>query len=294
MLSNYKYVSMARPGGQPEEAILLNCEIQKQINITAFYSIFYEKLMPDYNYPGEIHDFWEIVLVLSGNIGVTAGSNVFILEEGQCILHRPMEFHSLWSAKGTSPEIVLFTFEADILTLPEKFIFSTTKNIQQTLLNLALESEKIFEKDYIHVKSVKKDRLFEAQRLTNNLELVLISLFHYMQNDITSSITESGEKYSAIVQCMEKNIEKNISIEELAELCGMSCSGLKKTFKKYAGIGAGQYFNNMKMIRAAESIKEGKSVSEAALEVGFTDPNYFSTAFKRICGYSPSQLKKNI
>lgn len=268
------------------------CKIQKQINIKSFYTTFYEKLQKDYRFPGETHNFWEIVCILTGKAVVTAGSDVFILEEGQCILHKPMEFHSIGSASDTEPEIVIFSFDADILYLPLNFIFSATKSELQTILNLALESENVFEKSYVNVMNVKKNRLLEVQRFANTLELLLLSLFIHSQNQESPNIIKSGEKYSAIVQCMEENIEKNVNIAELAKLCGMSEPSLKKTFKKYSGVGAGQYFNTMKMNRAAELIKEGMSVAEAALSIGFSDPNYFSTAFKRICGYSPGQLKK--
>lgn len=53
-----------------------------------------------YYFDGESHDFWEFVCVLDGSLGVTAGEDVCILEKGQSVLHRPMEFHRLWSEKS--------------------------------------------------------------------------------------------------------------------------------------------------------------------------------------------------
>ena len=58
-----------------------------------------------------------------------------------------------------------------------------------------------------------------------------------------------------------------------------------------AGVGIMVYFNRLKMQRAAELIKEGFSVKEAALSVGFSDQNYFSTVFKRITGRPPTKAK---
>ena len=42
-----------------------------------------------YSTVGETHDFWEIVIVLDGEIGVTAGSKVINLKSGEAILHEP-------------------------------------------------------------------------------------------------------------------------------------------------------------------------------------------------------------
>ena len=66
---------------------------------------------------------------------------------------------------------------------------------------------------------------------------------------------------------------------------------LQKSFSYYAGVGVMEYFNRQKMRRAAELMAEGYSVREAALAVGFSDQNYFSTVFKRITGHSPSAVK---
>ena len=52
-----------------------------------------------------------------------------------------------------------------------------------------------------------------------------------------------------------------------------------------------EYFNRIKMQRAAELLNEGVSVKQAALQVGFHDQNYFSTVFKRITGHTPSKYK---
>ncbi|MBR2043868.1 MAG: AraC family transcriptional regulator [Clostridia bacterium] len=53
-----------------------------------------------------------------------------------------------------------------------------------------------------------------------------------------------------------------------------------------------EYFNNIKIRKAIEHLKEGFSVKETAIALGFSDPNYFSTVFKRITGNPPSFYKK--
>jgi AraC-like DNA-binding protein len=46
------------------------------------------------------------------------------------------------------------------------------------------------------------------------------------------------------------------------------------------------------MQKAVEYLRQGLSVKETALRVGFSDQNYFSTAFKRIIGHAPSRIIK--
>ena len=80
--------------------------------IREMHTAFYKKLERDFFYTGESHDFWEMVFVVAGEIGITSGSDVFLMKKGQAIIHAPMDFHSLWSEGETEPEIIIFSFSA--------------------------------------------------------------------------------------------------------------------------------------------------------------------------------------
>ena len=78
----------------------------------------------------------------------------------------------------------------------------------------------------------------------------------------------------------------------LAKQCGMSVPALEKTVKKYTGHGAMKYYNELKMRKATELLKDGKSVKEVALSLGFSDQNYFSLRYKKWAGVPPSTVGK--
>ena len=86
---------------------LKGCVVEKCIRISALFSAFERIFDKDYYFGGETHDFWELVCVVEGAIRVTAGEDIFMLEEGQAVLHSPMEFHSFWSEKGTTQPVPL-------------------------------------------------------------------------------------------------------------------------------------------------------------------------------------------
>ena len=76
---------------------LKGCVGENSIRISALFSAFERIFDKDYYFGGETHDFWELVCVVEGAIRVTAGEDIFMLEEGQAVLHSPMDFHSFWS-----------------------------------------------------------------------------------------------------------------------------------------------------------------------------------------------------
>ena len=115
-----------------------------------------------------------------------------------------------------------------------------------------------------------------------------------VKNASDNGIVESSAamRYSEIVNVLQEHLHESLSAEEIAKLCNMSLSNLKKIFTKYAGMGVSRYFAEMKMRHAVTLLKEGKRVGEVAAALGFADQNYFSTAFRRVMGVPPGQYRR--
>lgn len=83
-----------------------------------------------------------------------------------------------------------------------------------------------------------------------------------------------------------------ISNEELAKTSSYNTSYMIRLFKKQMGITPQQYAIHQRINKAKKFLSEGRSVSETAEMLSFSDANVFSRDFSRICGYSPSEFKK--
>ena len=53
-----------------------------------------------------------------------------------------------------------------------------------------------------------------------------------------------------------------------------------------------EYRNSLRIRRAAELLKSGSRVADAAHAVGIDDPKYFSKLCRRYTGFSPTQLTR--
>jgi AraC-like DNA-binding protein len=91
---------------------------------------------------------------------------------------------------------------------------------------------------------------------------------------------------------MESKWNQRLTVAQIAELCGLGESNLKKIFKKYAGIGVMEYYASVKTEQAKQLLLEGKSVRQTAEQLGFVDQNYFCVFFKRQTGVSPSKYMR--
>ena len=265
-------------------------EIKNNPVITSVYTAFSQAFSPEFRFRGETHDFWELVCVTEGQISVAADSKIFTLKKGQAILHSPMQFHSITAMGSGGSAIAVFSFSGNnIPALENKVIeisnFSRVKQLLELVKKHFVMRKKF---NIVGPKTADNAHLIYIKRL----ELFLLELEGgYL---VDSKLPKSAENYAFIIKTINNNIEKRLSVTEIAALCNMSEINLQKTFSHYAGVGIMEYFNRIKMQRAAELLNEGLSVKQAALQVGFHDQNYFSTAFKRITGHSPSRYKSKI
>ena len=94
--------------------------------------------------------------------------------------------------------------------------------------------------------------------------------------------------YTRILSVMEKNLHTPLTLEDLSRLCDMSIPSLEKTVFRYSHCGVIYLYNSIRMKKAREYLKEGMSVKEVAVVLGFSNQNYFSTAFKKHFGKPPS------
>lgn len=269
------------------------CVVDKCIRLTSVFTIFEAIYQEDYYFGGETHDFWEFVCVLDGVLGVTAGEDVFLLERGQAVLHKPMEFHRLWAERKTRPHIAVISFAADVMPDMKERRFALKEEELDTLSRLMQARDDVFEVEQgLMIHKIKAGAEIEAHRYVAQFEMLLLKALQENTSTVLPYVSSGAENYRKIVQVLEEHLEERLTLGKVAELCQMSEAAVKKTFSRYAGIGLMTYFNQIKMRRAIRLLEEGKSVSQTAQMLGFADQNYFSTVFKRVTGSAPTKYLK--
>jgi len=271
------------------------CENPELIHINRIHSFFRADFKTDYAFVGERHDSWEMVFVISGKVGITADSEVYTLEKGQAVIHRPNEFHQIRSESSAVPTVIVISFCASSFPEPRGRIFSLDLSQTEEIQNLYELSFKCFEREGIYVKKPLEDTSFIMQQLWCRIELLVFSVVFESDLAKTHQKTKglrSAELYSNAVKFMEQNLSSGCSTEDIASYVSISSAYLKKIFIKYSGSGVIDYYNRLKARVACEYLAGGKTVKETAELLGFGDQNYFSTFFKRIVGKSPTDFKK--
>ena len=102
----------------------ISVDLDQSFRIKGVYTAFEQWIQNGYFFVGERHNFWELVLILSGKVGVTAGEDVRVMEAGQGILHSPMEFHRVWYA-GVPAKILIFPSVQRAFPQPQGAVFGS-------------------------------------------------------------------------------------------------------------------------------------------------------------------------
>ena len=124
-------------------------------------------------------------------------------------------------------------------------------------------------------------------------EIYFRLLSSWQGGGLTHLLQQRGQikQISKAVEFVHQNLDKTLSVEDMAGVVNMSASGFHKKFKEVMHLSPLQYAKSIKLNRAHNYILEGKSVSEAGYMVGYNSPAQFSREFKRLSGFSPSELR---
>ena len=246
----------------------------------------------DYNwddgfiFTGESHIDIELVYVVSGCVQVGKDTKLYELTEGDMVIHGPMEFHSIKSARKTSPHVYIIALmtEGDLPKNLTEGAFSLSSSERSEFVALA---KRIF--SFFHGN--EKDAL-TGQECVDALSslLIRISLNHKAQPKII--VSHSAMEYNKIASSMEDKVYDNCSLEEFAKLNNISVSNMKILFKKHCGLSPKVYYRQLRCAEAIKLMTEGLSSAEAADKLNFSSPSYFNTFFKRMTGKTPQTFIK--
>ncbi len=271
------------------------CIIPKLIRLSALVAFHNNIYRSGFSSSGEMHNFWEIMCIINGTAEIVCEDNVYILKGGQAFVHKPMNFHTIKPAGNTPIQSLVICFHADAMPNFNRRIFKLSPDTADALQKLCRQGKTIF--NYADNSgeplSIIEGKNFEASMFLSALEYHIHCIFNDTSEILPQSVTQSVENYRKILSVMESNIDKNLSLPEISQLCNMREPTLRKVFYQYSGISVMKYFKTMKIKKSMIYLQEGKSVKETAHLLGFNDQNYFSTVFKRITGTPPKEFIPN-
>ncbi|MFW5695537.1 MAG: helix-turn-helix transcriptional regulator, partial [Alkalispirochaeta sp.] len=118
------------------------------------------------------------------------------------------------------------------------------------------------------------------------LEVIMNSLEERVRNQAEVKV-RAAEAY-----IREHFQEPGLSLTEVCAELSVSVSYFSQRFKAITGKTFVEYLTEQRIEHAKELIRTGAGRGyEIAPQVGFRDPHYFSSTFKKVCGMTPTQYR---
>lgn len=95
------------------------------------------------------------------------------------------------------------------------------------------------------------------------------------------------------LEYIEEHIADEMMIQDIADSCFVSLSGLQKTFKYVFHLSINEYILRRKFTCAARDLlTTGDTILEIALKYGYSSPESFTRGFRKVWGITPSEYRK--
>lgn len=242
--------------------------------------------------PCNWHSNIEILLITDGQGEIQYGKNILPLEKGDTVIVNSGELHRPYSKSGVNYYFIIIDesfckengIDTALLRFDERFCDSETER-------LFLEVVQRYADYSALVSPITTARLRSA---VLSLLINICSEHSCTEIGAAEKSTPSEEYVKRVLEYIRDNYSQSISLDTLANVCGITKYHLAREFKKYTGQTVFTYVNGLRCKKAEMMISEGKTVTEAAFESGFESISYFSRIYKKLMGISPSKSKNQV
>jgi len=238
------------------------------------------------DFPEHYHETYCISLLESGCEQIRTNGNTIIGTSGAITISNPYEVHANplidndinLSFKTIYPSKELIKFYND----NRLAVFGNTPILDSTLSHYFQIIAKKIKKGGDAIDSNQE----EFQQLINSF---FRRLLRYQQSNFTSP-----EKYSLHSSKIEEvkayilsNIDKKITLEDLAKIYRLDIYNFSKKFKASSGLSPINYALLIKTLEAKKRLCKKERMSDVVYGLGFFDQAHFSNTFKKFIGTSP-------
>lgn len=234
------------------------------------------------NYTHHFHKNYEIAYVISGKVLFSVNDRMETLSEGEYAFCLSNEIHSIKTLEGS--RVWVGVFSEDFVHEFKKrvgnkigtdFKFRCRESVQRFL------SENLIRTDLDNVLLIKSCLYALCSEYLENVEL-------------TERDGRRGMLMSDIVEYIEENYKKPITLKDVAAHLGYDYCYLSKAFNRLFSMPFNDYVNTFRTDNAMALLSSGQmSVTEIALESGFQSIRSFNNVFKKQTNMTPAEFRKS-
>ena len=243
----------------------------------------YARRMSDYH----MHDYYEISLIISGDVKVLLPKTAESGTESKLVLMRPRTPHFIVSEPNLlySRLNVLFSGDFIVNYVPEWQKLSAVFGKDGTVQRISpAECEE-------YITLIQK---MQAETDVFRIRLYLLTFLSLIADRMENagSIDEPPAYVTGALAYITEHYNEKIVALDLAWTLGVGRTTLMTAFKKYTGTTVNEYVLQCRIKNAVQLLRSGMTEQQTAEECGFSDACNLIRAFRRCLGTTPGEYLK--
>lgn len=249
----------------------------------------------DYQHPFPLHDhdFYEIVIVCSGNGLHYWNDYIYPITSGDILYINPNDVHGYESVNDLKLDNILYLRES-------LFLLSTIESYLPKVTAKHNERSWRIQPSYLKLLSPLIEKLaIESKK--NNLASVHLSEALFLQLVIlldrikqVPKVTEptATHQLDLLFTALHKSIATPFNVDVFCKENHIASRSLSRLFKSQTGMTISGYLQKRRLCDAMSLLRNTNySISMIAAECGYDDSNYFSSVFKKQTNQTPSEYR---
>lgn len=288
------------------KATYVKTQPKNVITVSRIVTVHYYEFDKSFVFLGESHDFWEMVYIDKGRVGICRDEEELTLSQGEIVFHRPNEFHSI-RALDSAPNFFVISFDcrSPLMAYLEKHRTTLDKTMHGFIASIISEAERTYEipKNDPDLRRLVRRQVAPIggeQLIKTYLEQFLILLIRNIVRQDEPCLFPSKESMethlvSRVKALLTERAERPVCIGDLCAELGYSKSYLSRLFRLQTGETMGGFAMRCRIGRAGQLIREGEyNFAEISDLLAFENPQYFSRVFKRIMKMTPTEYRLTV
>nr|WP_296906358.1 response regulator [uncultured Marvinbryantia sp.] len=196
-----------------------------------------------------------------------------------------------------------FLLEESVNHLFERMLYEhlNTEAVRSVVCNLVYSCRYVAEHDYSRVFEQRFSEILNVSYVMNSktiggLKKWLLEAFSKMRQVLQKNVSQSAsDTVKRIYVYIENNIDRQITLTDLADYFHMNSSYISHLFKKETGTNLFDYITMRKMECAQKLLKDDRLlIGDIARMVGYEDQRYFCHVFKKNVGMTAQNFREKL
>ncbi len=281
-------------------------EIKTHGNLNFPFNIYLCSIPLDFaSVPAHWHNDMEIIYIKKGQGIISVDLEPYPVQAGEIVLIAPGQLHSIEQYEDASMEYENIIFQLNMLMaatddLCSEHFFTPILHNRLSLPVHLTPASPAYAKVSGCLNKIDKlsgygDALSMLGIKGKLFELFHLLLCHCPNTTKPHTHSRSLDTVKLILKHVETHYHENLSIQDMADLCGFSASHFMKFFKQHMGTSFTAYLNDYRLTMAARMLSASTdTVVAIAEETGFENLSYFNRVFKKKYNMTPSQYRHQL